>query len=280
MYFYILDGTNIPAPQFEKAQVTLQGLLAEFRISGEMVRVTSIRTIQDLVELASQRGVKTLIACGTDDTFNLMLAYLKGRDFALGFIPLVDDSYLGNILGLDNLLTSVKTVAARRIEKVDLAVMGENYFISQVEFGVASTQIKKMSWFASLRKPKLKETKFKIRVDNSYTMEIACLGGTVTNSRPHSSSKAMIANPTDGYLDLMTLEPMNKVDVLKYKPDISQGMLEQIPKTSVIKCKQVEFLEPRGLPLTIAGRTFAKIPATISIIPKQLRMIVGRNRTF
>jgi hypothetical protein len=42
----------------------------------------------------------------------------------------------------------------------------------------------------------------------------------------------------------------------------------------------VEFLEPRGFPLNIAGRTFAKIPAVVSIIPRELRMIVGKNRTF
>ena len=280
MYFYILDGTNIPEAQFERAQVTLQGLLAEFKISGEMARVTSIRGIAELVETASERGVKTLIACGTDDTFNLMLAYLKGRDFALGFIPMTDDTYLSQILGIDSLLTAVKTVAARRIEKIDLAILGDNYFISQVEFGIASTKAKEMGFFSSLRGMAAVEHNIKIRIDNSYTMDITCLGGTVTNSRATSSSNSTIANPTDGQLDLMVLERMGKIDVMKYKPDIASGALENIPGTSVIKCRQVEFLEPRGFPLTIAGRTFTKVPSTIQIFPRQLRMIVGKNRTF
>lgn len=280
MYFYILDGTNIDPAQFERAQVTLQGLLAEFKISGEMARVTSIRGIKDLVETASERGVKTLVACGTDDTFNLMTAYLNGRDFALGYIPMADDSSLGKILGIDSLHTAVKTLAARRIERIDLAVMGDNYFISQVEFGIASTRVKKMGWFGSMTGLQTNETNLTIRIDNSYNMEISCLGGTVTNSRETSSSESTIANPTDGFLDLLILEKLSKIDVLKYKPDIVAGVLENIPGTSVIKCRQVEFLEPRGFPLTIAGKTFAKVPAIISIIPKQLRMIVGKNRTF
>ncbi len=280
MYFYILDSTNISPAEFEKAQVTLQGLLTQFRISGEMVRVTSIRGIPELVELAAERGVKTLIACGTDDTFNIMLAYLAGRDFALGFIPLVPETSLGQILGIDNLETAVKTVAARRLEKLDLAVLGDNYFISQVEFGIASTKVKNMSWWSSMRTLGKDEIKIKLRIDNSYTMDITCLGGTVTNSRTTSSSNSSIANPTDGFLDLMILERLSRVDVLKYKPDIASGVLENIPGTSVIKCRQVEFLEPRGFPLNIAGRTFAKIPAVVSIIPRELRMIVGKNRTF
>ena len=280
MYFYILDGQNIPEAQFERAQVTLQGLLAEFKVSGEMARVTSIRGIAELVETASERGVKTLIACGTDDTFNFMLAYLKGRDFALGFIPMTDNSNLAQILGLDNLHTAVKTVAGRRIEKMDLATLGDNYFISQVEFGMASNKAQNTGWLNGLRSMAATEYNLQIRVDDSYTMDITCLGGTVTNSRATSSSNSTIANPTDGLLDLMILEKMGKVDVLKYKPDIAEGKLENIPGTSVIKCKQVEFLEPRRFPLTIAGRTFAKVPSVVRIFPRQLRMIVGKNRTF
>lgn len=280
MYFYILDGQNIPEAQFERAQVTLQGLLAEFKISGEMARVTSIRGIAELVETASERGVKTLIACGTDETFNFMLAYLKGRDFALGFIPMTEDTSLSKIMGIDSMLTAVKTVAARRIEKIDLATLNDNYFISQVEFGIASTRAKQMGLFSSLRGMTAIEHNIKIRVDNSYTMDITCLGGTVTNSRETSSSNSTIANPTDGFLDLMVLEKMSRIDVLKFKPDIGKGVLENIPGTSVIKCRQVEFLEPRGFPLTIEGRTFAKVPAVISIYPRALRMIVGKNRTF
>lgn len=280
MYFYILDSTNITPSEFEKAQVTLQGLLTQFRISGEMVRVTSIRGIPELVELAAERGVKTLIACGTDDTFNIMLAYLAGRDFALGFIPMVPDTSLGKILGIDSLETAVKTVAARRLEKIDLALLGDNYFISQVEFGIASTKVKNMSWFGSMTSLSKDEIKVKLRIDNSYTMDITCLGGTVTNSRTTSSANSSIANPTDGFLDLMVLERLSRVDILKYKPDIAAGVLENIPGTSVIKCRQVEFLEPRGFPLNIAGRTFAKVPAVVSIIPRQLRMIVGKGRTF
>ena len=163
---------------------------------------------------------------------------------------------------------------------MDLAVLGDNYFISQAEFGIASTRVKQMGFFGSFGNQTPTEYKLKIRIDNAYDMDITCLGGTVTNSRTTSSNVAQVANPTDGYLDLLILERLNKIDLLKYKSDITAGVLENIPGTSVIKCRQVEFLEPRGFHITIAGRTFAKVPTIISIIPRQLRMIVGRNRTF
>ena len=36
MYYYIFDQSNLPIDKYEKMQTELQGLLAEFKISGEM----------------------------------------------------------------------------------------------------------------------------------------------------------------------------------------------------------------------------------------------------
>ena len=56
----------------------------------------------DLVDTANQRGTKTLIAVGSDDTFVRLLAELRGKDFALGFIPLVEQSFLAKIFGISS----------------------------------------------------------------------------------------------------------------------------------------------------------------------------------
>ena len=280
MYYYILDGQNIEPAHFEQKQIALQSYLAEFKLSGEMARVTSLRSIADLVETASNRGVKTLVACGNDATFNLMLSYIKGRDFTLSFIPLDQESYLSKILGLPDLYTAVKTLAARRIEKIDLALMNESYFVSYVEFGITANKLKSLGWISSIKAFSAPSHQIKIKIDESYTMEINCLGGIIANTRSTSSNDQTIANPTDGFLDLLIVERLARVNTLKYKKEIINGSLEQIPGTSVIKCKKIEFLEPTGFPLTISGRVFAKAPANIEIIPRKLRLIVGKSRTF
>lgn len=280
MYYYILDQGNLPIEKYEKLQTLLLGLLAEFKISGDSARVTPLRTVQDLVDTASQRGVKTLIACGSDDTFNLMLAALKGRDFTLGFIPFDEQSNLAKILGIDSIFNGVKTIAARRIEKIDLAKIADNYFISYLEFGVMSQNIKSAGLWQNLKLLSSESKSFIIRVDNSYNVTISGLGGLVANIRSSSAKNEVVANPTDGNLDLLILERLNKMQVIKYREAIADGSLEKVPNTSVIKCKKIEFLEPRGLSLTMLGRVVAKFPATVEIIPARLKMVVGRNRTF
>lgn len=280
MHYYILDQGQLPIDKYEKLQTELSGLLAEFKVAGETARVTPLRTVQDLVNTASQRGAKTLIACGSDDTFNLMLAALKGRDFTLGFIPFDENSNLAKILGIDSVFTGVKTIAARRIEKIDLAKIADNYFISYLEFGVMSQNIKSAGLWQNLKLLSSESRSFEIRVDSSYTITISGLGGLVANIRSSSSKSETVANPTDGNLDLLILERLNKMQVLKYRDAIADGSLEKVPNTSVIKCKRIEFLEPRGLNLTMLGRVVAKFPATVEIIPARLKMVVGKNRTF
>jgi diacylglycerol kinase family enzyme len=280
LHYYILDQHNLPMEKFEKLQTELSGLLAEFKISGETSRVTPLRSIQDLVDTASQRGAKTLVACGSDDTFNLMLAALKGRDFTLGFIPFDENSNLANILGIENIFLGVKTIAARRVEKIDLAKIAGNYFISYLEFGVMSHNIKSVSMWQSLKLLSSEAKSFAIRVDDSYNVTINGLGGLVANIRSTSCQSESIANPTDGNLDLLILERLSKMQVLQHRGAIADGCLEKVPNTTVIKCKKIEFLEPRGTNLTMLGRVVAKFPATVEIIPQRLKMIVGRNRTF
>jgi hypothetical protein len=56
--------------------------------------------------------------------------------------------------------------------------------------------------------------------------------------------------------------------------------LEKVPNTTVIKCKKIQFLEPRGFNLTMLGRVVAKFPSIVEIIPQRLKMVVGKNRTF
>jgi diacylglycerol kinase family enzyme len=280
MHYYILDPGHLSIDKFEKLQIELQGYLTEFKISGEVARVTPLRSIADLVDTASQRGAKTLIACGTDDTFNLMLAALKGRDFTVAFIPLDENSYLSTILGVTNLYGGVKTVAARRIERMDLARIAGNYFISYLEFGILSYNLKSANWWSSIKMLSSEPQTFNVRIDDSYNLSINALGGLIANTRSSSCDTDSIANPTDGVLDLLILEKLSKTEILRYKNAIATGCLEKAPKTTVIKCKKVQFLEPKSFNLTMLGRVVAKFPAIVEIIPQRLKMIVGKNRTF
>ncbi len=280
MYYYIFDQGNLPIDKFEQMQTEITGLTAEFKISGETARITPLRSISDLVETASERGVKTLVVCGSDDTFNLVLAALKGRDFVLGFVPMDEKSYLGKILGQENIFSAVKAIAGRRLKKIDLAKIGNNYFVSFLEFGVMSQKLQNAGLFASLKMLSSEPKNVMVRIDDSYNVSIKALGGLILNSRSTSCKNKTIANPTDSYLDLLLLESLTRMQILRFRKAIAEGCLEQVPKTTIIKCKKIELLEPFGMSLSMLGRMVTKLPTIVEIVPQRLRIIVGKNRTF
>lgn len=281
MYYYIIDPGKLPIHTFEQLQVQLQGLLHEFNISGEFGRVTTLKTISDLVDTASSRGAKTIIICGNDDTLNQALAATKHREFVLGYIPLdPTNSYLAKILGLDSIFTAIKTIAGRRIVSMDIAKVGNLHYISFLEFGIASKNFAKEGLWTTMKVFSKPNLTWKLKIDNSYTIEVSGLGGMLVNSRGTTSKHEKIANPTDKLLDLLILESLPKISVLKHRDKISKGRLEELPKSTVIKCRQVEFLDPKGQPIYMLGRQIGKFPIVSEMLVKPLKIIVGKNRTF
>lgn len=281
MHYYILDPGKLPIHTFEQLQVQLQGMLHEFNISGEFGRVTTLRTITDLVDTASSRGASTVVVCGNDDTLNQALGAAKHRDFVLGYIPLEpESSYIARIFGSPDIYNAVKNIAARRIVSLDTAKLGNLNFISFLEFGVTSRDFKQEGLWSAMKLLSKPNITWKLRIDDSYDIEVAGLGGLLVNSRGTTSKHEKIANPTDQQLDLLIMESMSKLVVMGYRKLLSLHRLEDLPNSTVIKCKQVTFLEPKGYPLTMLGRQVSKFPATAELTGKPLRIIVGKNRTF
>ncbi len=281
MYYYILDTLNIPQKEFERQQTELQSLLTEFNINGEMARITPLRTIQDLVETAASRGAKTLIACGTDETFNLMLAAVKDRDFILGFAPFSPNTQLGKILGMTDKLTCAKAIAGRRIEKIDAAKINDNFFISYLELGLGTLTNSKIGFFSALKLFAGMPAEVKMRIDGQYTATSKMMGALLINTRgTEMCASGSIGNPQDGYLDLLILEKLSRLHATKFKKAIENGCYELITNSSSIKCKKIEFLEPTNYKIFMNGKEVSKFPVSIELIPGKIKILVGKDRTF
>lgn len=281
MYFYILDPHDIPQKDFERQQTELQSLLTEHRISGELARVTPLRPLPDLVDIAASKGAKTLVACGTDETFHQMLAAIKQRDFTLAFVPFTPNSQLGGILGLESIAQCVKVIAGRRIELLDAAVVNDSYFISYLELGVGREVGHDVGMLSLIKLFGSPPIELKMRIDDSYTISSKAMGALVMNTRGTvANDGTVIGNPQDGYLDLLIIEKLNKLAIIKNKKAILSGHYESIAGSTSIRCKKVEFLEPHGSRIYIDGVELAKVPTVVEVVPAKLKMIVGKNRAF
>jgi diacylglycerol kinase family enzyme len=283
MYFYIVDPQKLNQKHFERVQNQLYSCLSEFRITGEVTRVTSLRTIPQLVDIAFSRGVKTLVTVGTDETLQDTINAVGDREVTLGFIPIVE-SELSKIFGLPDIETAAKTVASRRTQQLDLGLVNKNWFFTKLNFGeIGEEELGGGLFSLGIFKKALRLPSFEIKfsVDGKYTGTMSAIAGTIINARDNiCDSKAQLANPTDGILDALLLPAISSYRMWQHRRSLKTGCLENVPGCSLIHLKRMEITNPEGLPLKTGDKVIAKTPAVIEILPKALKMIVGKDRTF
>ncbi|MBI2607316.1 MAG: hypothetical protein HYW51_00615 [Candidatus Doudnabacteria bacterium] len=289
MYYYIVDPKNLSQRQFERVQNQLYSSLSEFRISGEVSRVTALRSAAQLVLSAESHRAKNIIAVGSDDTLHdVVNAVPDDEEITIGFIPLQPSSF-GNMLGINSISSAVKTIAARRTILLDLGsviqtkVNQKTLFLKNLTFG--------MELKSDLNKGNLYSFKLISQLFNLPNIEVnfigdrkfqgtnTLLGGVVFNSRDQACGSSFV-NPADGVLDVLLLPKLSKYQIFKYRKHLLSECLENIPGVSILHLKKLEILGPEGLTLRVGTRVLAKAPATIQIEPRKLKIIAGRERMF
>jgi len=279
MYYYIVDPQKLNQKTFDRVQNQLYSSLSEHRISGEVSRVTSLRTVSQLVEIAFNHEVKTLVAVGNDETLQEVINAAKGRDVTLGYIPLMDTE-LSRIFGLHDIDSACKTIAARRIATLDLGLVNNNWFFTKVSFGNLDNLTSGFMGLGTFGKAMNSTFEIKFSADGKYHGAIQAVAGAIVNARDNACGHTQFVNPTDSVLDVLLLPSLSNYKLWQYRKEIQSGCLENIPGASTVHLKRIEITNPEGLPLIAEGKIIAKTPAIIEVLPKALKMIVGKDRSF
>jgi len=205
MYYYIIDPQKLPQRQFERVQNELYSSLSEYRVAGESMRVSGMRPVSQLVESAFSHNAKTIIAVGSDETLHDVINCVKSRDVVIGFVPLYKTE-LSQTLGLDGINNACKYISLRRIALIDAGTVNNTLFLSKLSFGFNLQENGKTpsSWNLNIIKNLFNQKVFDVSFsgDESYKASLKVLGGMIINSRGNSSTESLIANPTDGILDV------------------------------------------------------------------------------
>lgn len=287
MYFYIFDpGKEREVKYFERIQGRLLNLLAENRIEGETYRVTSIRTVELLIDQALGANAKTLVVVGSDSTLNKAINCLIKKDSALtvGFIPLDPENSLGSILGMSiDIEEAVKTLAGRLMRELDLGKVGEHYFLSHVDLGGnAFTQTD--SGFLGLKGyfqfRELKPFRVELSLQDLYTATSEVLAVQIINCRDNEGCPQKLGDPTDKLLDILILPKLSSAQIFRYRRELATGCLDNVPGSTVMHAKKIDILGPKKLPISVEGQIYTKAPATVSVAQEKIKMIVGKGRQF
>jgi diacylglycerol kinase family enzyme len=281
MYYYIVDPQKIGQKHFERVQNQLHSSLSELKINGEMNRVTSIKTISQLVDSAFMRGAGTIVAVGHDSTVQEIINALGEREMTIGYVPL-QESEFSTVLGITDVANACQNLAHRRVENLDLGKVNSSYFLTKIGLGMNLDSLQSRSVFdfgKFAQASGLKPTPIKMEVDNQFSAEFEVAVGAIFNSRA-AKCDTWVADPTDSQLDILLLPGLTAFDAWKYRVELASGCLEKIPGCAVMHGKNIKISDPYGLQFMVGNNVIAESPAVIEILPKKVRVIVGKDRTF
>lgn len=250
MHVYIYD-TFLNEGKYARVLAQIEARITDLGLNGKIGRLGVMKKTHDLVKDEIKRGAKTIIAVGNDETVEKIVRSMPNATVPLGIIPVgKKNNYIAESLGIGPEVEACDILSARRVEKMDLGMIGNFYFLSNITT-ISEEIILEIDsgYLVELKKPGL------VRIINLATSNL-CLPPGVDFS------------PQDGQLQLL-------VETKKAKKLIfSENNFE-----SVFTFRRIN-LRSKNEPIIFNALLKATGNIEVRPEPGALNVIVGKNRSF
>lgn len=253
MYLYLYDS-SLNNKKYSNLLAKIETRLTDLGIGGKIFRLSPLRNIEELMNDEIRGGVKTIIIVGNDKTFSQIINLAAQLNVTLGIIPIGPANKIAKMLGINSAHEACDIIAARIIQKVDLGKANNTYFLSGLDIDRGTMTI---------------ECENKYRIKASSTSEIQ-----IRNLKPLFAANLGTKNfnPQDGLLEILIHPITSGFWQFFRKPN--EG------KKSIIPFKKMAIRSRNSISIKTDGQKILKTPIKIEIVPKKLRLIVGKNRMF
>jgi diacylglycerol kinase family enzyme len=138
MHVYIYDD-YLNKSKYNKAINRTEIRLTDLGLNGKIIRLGGIKNIKGTIQNEIKLGAKTIIAVGNNQTVNKIIGAIIDTDVyggfqkktLLGLIPIGADNSIAASFGIKNEEEACNILLARRIEKIDLGLVNNHYFLNQ-----------------------------------------------------------------------------------------------------------------------------------------------------
>jgi hypothetical protein len=246
MYYYIYDA-YLADKKYQQTLAKIETRLTDLGISGKINRLSFSKNIGQILKEEVKRGLKTVVVVGNDKTIGNILNLLPDISIPLGIIPIGNDNAIANTLGIFDSESACEVLASRIIERLDVGTINNYYFLTSLSINNQGVIL---------------------NCENSYFVEIADTDHTIEIINLDTTGDC---SPTDGQLDTYFRQKKQKL------------WRKEIINTSHLKHQQLVVTTIGEQPASIIvndERKVIKTPAKITLLPKKLRLIVGKSRNF
>ncbi len=291
MYYYIVNPAAGGA-KIDKIQDKLKGRLRELGIMGDFVKTTGPEDVAKLTRMGVEKGYKTIVAVGGDGTINEVMNQLIGNErVVLGIIPTGTTNDLADALGIGGWYSAAGILASRKIENIDLGLIGDRFFVTSVALGfdaefsgdkklLRGNVFEKARYGARLlsKAASFRPIRATLKFDDNYEVEADIFSVIVSNSK-FFPLKFVKTEPKDSLLDTVVITKIPGYKMLQYGY-LSDLSSIDLPKISVFHSRVIEIKTRKPKRVAVDGQLSFKTPAKIEMADKKLKVIVSRKRRF
>jgi len=251
MYYYVYDQF-LSEKKYQTLLAKIENRLTDLEIKGKIGRLSLLNNPQELIADAIKRGAKTVVAVGNDNTVSKIINALAWHpDVCLGIIPLGAEQKIARTLGIPESVGACNVLASRIIRKIDLGKIRNQYFLSQVE--IASPDVT-------------------LECDGKYTITTN-KNSSIFIFNFNYWSDMHLADPSDGLLE--TIVVPKKRGIIK-KVMGGNKQYNSLFLNNKIKINHLE----HPVVVKIDGQQIVKTPVLVEVASHQLKVIVGKQRSF
>ncbi|PIY96673.1 MAG: hypothetical protein COY66_03710 [Candidatus Kerfeldbacteria bacterium CG_4_10_14_0_8_um_filter_42_10] len=257
MYFYLYDSF-LNNKKYVSTLAKIENRLIDLGINGKIDKLSVLKSAQEAIEDSVKNGVDTIVAVGNDKTFAKIVPIVaKQNGLTLGFIPL-EDNVIAKFLGIPTGEKACDTLSSRLIERIDLGKANDFYFFSELNIPESEDLTLECNG-----------GHFRINsVNHSNVIKICNL--TYASLKGNFKSRKL-CDPNDGLLEAI-FTPASTGLLGKNQLDFN--------KRSVFPIRKIKIKSDHSLSLVADGETVIKTPVIVQVVPKKLKLIVGKERKF
>jgi diacylglycerol kinase (ATP) len=254
------------------------------RIQGD-----DARHAREQLTKAFETGVDTVVVVGGDGALHDVLPVVVGRDVTVGLLPAGTGNDTARSLGLPvkDREAAMRVVLGGRTRDIDLAQTGrDEYVVTVVASGFDSKvneRANAMTWprgnmrynisiVAELRE--FQPLRFDITLDGEAIQRDAMLVA-VGNGPSFGGGLRLCegASMDDGLLDVVVINPLSKLKLLRVFPKLYRGTHVTIPEFERHRVREVTLSSP-GIVAYGDGERLGPLPMTTTVLPGALRVLV------
>jgi diacylglycerol kinase family enzyme len=244
MYGYVFDSF-VQDGKFRSEAQRIESRLAALGIQGRQEKITILKSLTDACQKMIKRGIETLVVVGNDETVLKVLPIAVEHGIPLGLIPVGPEQRIAKSLGIPIGIDACDVLSRRIMRRIDVGRAGASFFLLDAVLPANAM----------------------VGCDEQYTVSVtdphaAMSVANIVDPRPD-------AQPDDGFLTLMV------------RGKGQGGWMRRHDEVSYFFTQRAEVKTTRhGEQVVLDGHHIVKTPVVLSIQPKLLSIIVGRERSF